>query len=112
MFSILYSVQVGNGLLADTPGFNVPSLTNLTVSNLQACFPEIERRLESHRLSFLAMLTFSTFLVLGLPVLFPPLPIMPPVVWYLAAAILHLVHVFVTNPMRWLCCHTPVHVWS
>ena len=50
-------VQVGNGLLADTPGFNVPSLTNLTVSNLQACFPEIERRLESHRLYALACLT-------------------------------------------------------
>lgn len=44
-----YALQVGNGLLADTPGFNVPSLTNLTVSNLQACFPEIDRRLESHR---------------------------------------------------------------
>ena len=42
-------MQVGRGLLADTPGFNVPSLTNLTISNLQACFPEIERRLGTHR---------------------------------------------------------------
>ena len=42
-------MQVGRGLLADTPGFNVPSLTNLTISNLQACFPEIERRLDTHR---------------------------------------------------------------
>ena len=50
-------MQVGNGLLADTPGFNVPSLTNLTISNLQACFPEIERRMESHRLSVPACLT-------------------------------------------------------
>ena len=42
-------MQVGRGLLADTPGFNVPSLTNLMISNLQACFPEIERRLDTHR---------------------------------------------------------------
>ncbi|KAL0032589.1 hypothetical protein WJX77_009516 [Trebouxia sp. C0004] len=45
-------LEVGRGLLADTPGFNVPSLTNLTVSNLQACFPEIERRLDTHRCAF------------------------------------------------------------
>lgn len=52
-------MQVGNGLLADTPGFNVPSLTNLTVSNLQACFPEIERQLESHRLTLLPLLSLT-----------------------------------------------------
>ncbi|KAL0020260.1 hypothetical protein WJX79_003335 [Trebouxia sp. C0005] len=45
-------LEVGRGLLADTPGFNVPSLTNLTISNLQACFPEIERRLDTYRCAF------------------------------------------------------------
>ncbi|KAL0055470.1 hypothetical protein WJX82_000836 [Trebouxia sp. C0006] len=45
-------LEVGRGLLADTPGFNVPSLTNLMISNLQACFPEIERRLDTHRCAF------------------------------------------------------------
>ena len=45
-------IQVGKGLLADTPGFNVPSLTNLSIGNLQACFPEIERRLEEDRYNF------------------------------------------------------------
>lgn len=42
-------VQIGGGLLADTPGFNVPSIANLTVANLQKCFPEIQTRLETDR---------------------------------------------------------------
>lgn len=42
-------LQIGGGLLADTPGFNVPSITNLTVANLQTCFPEIQRQLETER---------------------------------------------------------------
>ncbi|GMH42942.1 hypothetical protein BSKO_10864 [Bryopsis sp. KO-2023] len=35
----------GGGLLADTPGFNLPDLTMVTLKNLPELFPEIELRL-------------------------------------------------------------------
>ncbi len=38
-------LQVAGGLLADTPGFNQPSLTALQPADLPTCFPEIRDRL-------------------------------------------------------------------
>jgi putative ribosome biogenesis GTPase RsgA len=37
--------QVGDGRLADTPGFNQPSFEAITAADLPACFPEIRSRL-------------------------------------------------------------------
>lgn len=37
--------QVGDGRLADTPGFNQPSFDALTPADLPDCFPEIRARL-------------------------------------------------------------------
>lgn len=39
-------LEVGGGLLADSPGFNQPSLADLTPSELPDCFPEIRERLD------------------------------------------------------------------
>lgn len=36
---------MGDGRLADTPGFNQPSFDALTPADLPACFPEIRDRL-------------------------------------------------------------------
>lgn len=49
LIDVVWLVQIRGGLLADTPGFNVPSMTNLNVINLQSCFPEIARHLETDR---------------------------------------------------------------
>lgn len=38
--------QVAGGLLADSPGFNQPSLERLTLGNLPACFPETQDKSE------------------------------------------------------------------
>lgn len=42
----MVAVQVGGGLLADSPGFNQPSLDYLTVAELPDCFPETRNRAE------------------------------------------------------------------
>ena len=41
-----WSLQVAGGLLADSPGFNQPSLDKLTPGNLPKCFPEIRIKSE------------------------------------------------------------------
>ena len=40
----LLLLQVAGGLLADSPGFNQPSLDRLTPGNLPDCFPEIRNK--------------------------------------------------------------------
>jgi putative ribosome biogenesis GTPase RsgA len=39
-------LQVAGGLLADSPGFNQPSLEHVTVATLAACFPEVRDKAE------------------------------------------------------------------
>ncbi len=46
-FMAAYScMQVAGGLLADSPGFNQPSLDDLNVASLSDCFPEVRERAE------------------------------------------------------------------
>ena len=45
----LLETRSGNGMLADTPGFNQPSLEGLSVQQLPDSFPEIRARLETAR---------------------------------------------------------------
>ncbi|EIE21063.1 GTPase EngC, partial [Coccomyxa subellipsoidea C-169] len=40
-------LEVAGGLLADSPGFNQPSLDDLNVASLSDCFPEVRERAES-----------------------------------------------------------------
>lgn len=39
-------VQVAGGLLADSPGFNQPSLESVTMGTLADCFPEVRDKAE------------------------------------------------------------------
>lgn len=41
-------MEVAGGLLADSPGFNQPSLTDLLPAELPECFPEIQDRLDMY----------------------------------------------------------------
>ena len=43
-------LEVGGGLLADTPGFNQPSLAELSPSELPECFPEVHDQLDRYSL--------------------------------------------------------------
>ncbi len=45
----LLETRSGDGMLADTPGFNQPSLEGLSVEQLPDSFPEIRARLETAR---------------------------------------------------------------
>ncbi|BDA45177.1 probable small ribosomal subunit biogenesis GTPase RsgA [Coccomyxa sp. Obi] len=40
-------LEVAGGLLADSPGFNQPSLENVTLATLADCFPEVREKAES-----------------------------------------------------------------
>lgn len=40
------NAQVAGGLLADSPGFNQPSLENVTLATLADCFPEVREKAE------------------------------------------------------------------
>ncbi|CAL8469056.1 g8597 [Coccomyxa elongata] len=40
-------LEVAGGLLADSPGFNQPSLENVTLATLAHCFPEVREKAES-----------------------------------------------------------------
>lgn len=42
-------LEIGDGLLADSPGFNQPGLEELTLASLPECFPEIQDALNSER---------------------------------------------------------------
>ncbi len=48
----LLETRSGDGMLADTPGFNQPSLEGLSVEQLPDSFPEIRARLETARRAF------------------------------------------------------------
>ena len=45
----LLETRSGGGMLADTPGFNQPSLEGLSLEQLPDSFPEIRSRLETAR---------------------------------------------------------------
>jgi RsgA GTPase len=47
--NIKFLEMARGGLLADTPGFNLPVLDSVELSDLPSCFPEIRRRLEADR---------------------------------------------------------------
>ncbi|CAG9465677.1 unnamed protein product [Pedinophyceae sp. YPF-701] len=38
----------GGGLLADTPGFNIPSMANVALADLDECFPDIQDLFDEH----------------------------------------------------------------
>jgi ribosome biogenesis GTPase len=40
-------IKVGNGLIADTPGFSSLEFTNIEVEDLTSCFPEIQKASEN-----------------------------------------------------------------
>lgn len=40
-------IKIGNGLIADTPGFSSLEFTDIEVESLTACFPEIQRASEN-----------------------------------------------------------------
>jgi len=40
-------IKIGNGLIADTPGFSSLEFTNIEVEDLNSCFPEIEKASEN-----------------------------------------------------------------
>ena len=48
----LLETRSGDGMLADTPGFNQPSLEGLSLEQLPESFPEVRARLESARCAF------------------------------------------------------------
>ncbi|KAK9865460.1 hypothetical protein WJX84_010095 [Apatococcus fuscideae] len=45
-------LEIGDGLLADSPGFNQPGLEELTLGSLAECFPEIQGTLNSASCAF------------------------------------------------------------
>ncbi len=42
-------LEIGDGLLADSPGFNQPGLEELSIATLPECFPEVQEALNSTR---------------------------------------------------------------
>ena len=58
----LLETRSGDGMLADTPGFNQPSLEGLSLEQLPDSFPEIRARLETARCVLLVMVCAGAIL--------------------------------------------------